>query len=375
MEGNKLTTLISRKRSGQWTKISLVFLLVLVLALTGCNNGQIGSKIPVDKKTQLITDSVGRQVEVPVNPERIACLCPESAYALAMYGQGNKIVATTGGMQRDLLLVEMYPHIKGLPIPKTSGVINIEELINTRVELVFVKGDTTSNEAEMEKLNKVKIPVIALQYASMAEQQYALQMVAKIVGSEEKGQRYTEFYQQMIAEVQERVAAVPNKDRIKIYHSVSEATRTDTTGTLAADWTKAAGVINVSVGQSLKFMDGDHYAGLEQILLWDPDYILVNDPNVAGYIMGHEHWRPLQAVKNNRVLPLPNGISRWGHTSSLETPLAALWTAKLAYPQLFNDWDMVEATRDFYQEFFDWQLDDATIEKILSGRGMREAKS
>ncbi|HNX28648.1 MAG TPA: ABC transporter substrate-binding protein [Syntrophomonadaceae bacterium] len=352
-----------------------ILIFILIFCATGCNNRQASNDNQEQKATQIITDCTGREVEVPINPERIACLCPESGYALALYGQGDKIVATTGGMQRDLLLVEMYPHIKGLPIPKSSEVINVEELLSTNADLVFVKGNTTSNQAEMDKLNKVKIPAVALQYDSMAEQQYAMQMIAKIIGCEAEGQKYQDFYQETVEQVKERVAMVPDDERVSIYHSVSEATRTDTDGSLADDWTKAAGVINVSTHQELKFTDGNNYASMEQILMWDPDYILVNDPNVQGYIMEHEHWAPLQAVKNKRVLPLPNGISRWGHDSSLETPLAVLWTAKLAYPELFNDWDMVKTTRDFYEEFFDWQLDDTEIEKILNGKGMREGKS
>lgn len=368
--------MINNRVNRQHGNLNLIGLLLLILALTlaGCSNQQVGNEAQKQPATRTIIDCVGREVEVPINPQRIACLCPEAGYALALYGQGDKIVATSDGMQRDLLLVEMYPHLKGLPIPKKSGIINIEEMLNTQAQLVFVKGDTTSNEAEMEKLAKVNIPVVAMHYNSMAEQQYAMQMVAEIVESADEGKQYQEFYQHTINQVQERVAQIPDDERVRIYHSVSEATRTDTAESLAADWTNAAGVINVSTDQDLKFTDGNHYASLEQILLWDPDYILVNDPNVQGYIMGHEHWRPLQAVKNNRVLPLPIGISRWGHTSSLETPLVVIWTAKLAYPDKFNDWDMVKTTRDFYQQFFEWQLDDATINKILGGKGMRASK-
>jgi len=355
----------------------LLLLLLAAMALTGCSRDQAdqGKAAPQEQKNHIIVDSVGREVEVPVDPERIACLCPESGYALALYGQGDKIVATTGGMQRDRLLVEMYPHLKGLPVPKSSEVINAEELLRTGADLVFVKGDTTSNKAEMDKLEKVKIPVVAMKYNSMEEQQFAMEMVARIVGCEEEGQKYQAFYQDTIKEVQERTAVIPDDQRVRIYHSVSEATRTDTADSLAGDWTKAAGVINVSTEAELKFTDGNHYASLEQILLWDPDYILANDPNVVGYIMGHEHWRPLQAVKNERVLALPIGISRWGHTSSLETPLAVLWTAKLAYPEQFEDWDMGATVRIFYKEFFDWDLSDEDIDKILSGQGMRDAKS
>ena len=50
---------------------------------------------------------------------------------MAMFGLGDRVVAVVGGMQRDVLLTNMYPHIKDLPVPKSSGIINIEELLNT----------------------------------------------------------------------------------------------------------------------------------------------------------------------------------------------------------------------------------------------------
>ena len=91
--------------------------------------------------------------------------------------------------------------------------------------------------------------------------------------------------------------------------------------------------------------------------------------------MENEQWASLQAVKNGKVLPMPNGISRWGHFSSLETPLAVLWTAKTVYPERFEDIDMKTVTRDFYKQSFDWDLDDATTDKILSGQDMRGSKN
>jgi len=262
-----------------------------------------------------------------------------------------------------------------LPVPKKGGTINIEELIRIEADLIFVKPDTVNNEAEMDKLRLAKIPVVAIQFISMEEQKYTMQMMATILGTEEEGQKYQQFYQQNISLVQARVASIPDEQRARVYHSTQEATRTDTANTLGGDWTQAAGVINVSVGQDLKFTDGDHYASLEQILLWDPDYILANNPDVVGYIMGNEQWRTLQAVKNQRVLPLPVGITRWGHENSLETPLVTIWTAKTIYPDLFADVDMQAIVHDFYAEFFDWELDQATIERMLKSQGMREFKS
>ncbi|NLN86645.1 MAG: ABC transporter substrate-binding protein [Syntrophomonadaceae bacterium] len=367
--------IVRGNQRGRALVIFMVLMAFLVSMATGCSSNKGTVDTGNASATRLITDSAGRQVEVPADPQRIACTCPEAGYALALYGKGDKIVATTDGMQRDVILTEMYPHLKGLSVPKKGGAINVEELIRIEADLIFVKVDTINNQAAMEQLGQARIPVVAVEYFSIEEQLDAMQMIAGLVGAEDEGQRYRQFYRQTIDKVQARVADIPDDERVTIYHSSQEATRTDSPNTLAADWTKAAGVKNVSVGEDLKFTDGNYYASLEQILLWDPDYILLNNPDVVGYIMGHEQWRPLQAIKNERVLPLPVGVSRWGHPNSLETPLVTLWTAKTVYPELFADIDIYPIIHDFYAEFFDWDLDQATMERMLKSQGMREPKS
>ncbi|MGR6837036.1 ABC transporter substrate-binding protein [Syntrophomonas erecta] len=360
------------------SRLLMLFVLPVVvsLLLVSCG-GQSDHTAPVADKSQntiTVVDSVGREVVVPANTERIACLCPESGHAMVMYGKGDNIVAAVGGMQRDLLLLKMHPHIKDVPVPKSSGVINIETLATCKPDLVFVKGDTVNNEAEIHKLNKAGIPFLTVEFNSIKDQQQVMAMIGKTVGSEAKAARYNQYYNDCIERVQQRVKDIPAEKRVRIYHSLNEATRTDSLGTLPADIMEAAWVIDVSVQEQLKVMDGKHFASLEQIMLWDPDYILCNDYNVVGYIRDHEQWAPLKAVKNNRVLALPNGVSRWAHQSSLETPLAVMWIAKTIYPHLFTDLDMEKETRYFYKEFFNWDLDNETIQNILNGQGMRAPK-
>lgn len=365
-----------RQRATKLKTIYYVWVIIfLMTSVVGCGNYAAVNSTPASGEIQTITDCFGRTVQVPVNPQRIACLCPEAGHALAMYDKGDAIVAIVNGMRRDKLLVEMYPHITKVPVPKSSGVINIEDLVAANPDLVLVKADVINHDGEMEKLAKAGIPVVGIQFSNMQEQLEAMRVIAQAVGTEVTWQKYREFYESTVALVQDRVAGIPDGERIRIYHSVNEATRTDPKDSLPADWTRAAGVVNVSINEDLKYEDGDYYASLEQILLWDPDYILVNDPNVVGYIMENEQWAPLQAVKNGNVLPMPNGLSRWGHFSSLETPLAVLWTAKTVYPERFEDIDMKTITRDFYKQFFNWDLDDATIDNILSSRDMRGAKN
>lgn len=352
----------------------LVSIVVLGLLLAGgCSKPESRGAQP-SGNTKIITDSIGRQVEIPAQINRIACLCPESGYALAMFGKGDKIVAVVGGIQRDLILTEMYPQIKDLPVPKGSGVINIEELIKTAPDVVFVKSDTSSNEAEVEKLNKSKIPFLVVDFYSMQEQQNAIAMIGKVVGADDKVAQYNQYYQKCLDRVQERVANIPQQERVKVYHSINEATRTDIQKSLSGDWTKAAGAYNVAANENLKSMEGKYFASLEQILLWNPDVILANELGVASYIMTNNQWAPIKAVKNKKVLQMPNGLSRWGHPSSPETPLAVLWLAKTIYPEKFADLDMVAETKSFYKEFFGFDLSDEVANKVLFGEGMRTVR-
>ncbi len=354
-------------------KRSLVLLLLLALGLAGCRTAQPPAP-PAD--THPVTDFLGRTVYVPNTVERIGCLYAVSGHAVTLLGKGANIVAVVNGLKREAILREINPAIMEAGTPKGSGdAINIEELSRLAPDVVFIQSSTAQDEAELDKFAKFGIPALVVDYRSMAEQQAAIRMIGEAIGAVEKAEAYNAYYRETADRVSERISAIPAEQRVRVYHSVNEATRTDARDTLPADWLAVAGADNVSLDAELRLSGDKYFASIEQILLWDPEVILVNEEGVDEYILENEHWTNLQAVKNRRVYKLPNGISRWGHPGSLETPLAILWTAKTLYPAAFADVDMVQETIDFYQRFFDFAIDRATAERILSGKGVREAKT
>ena len=356
-------------------------LLILVVISLFLGLGRIKPSVektdqPMEvQNTITVTDCIGRQVVIPAHVERVACLYAFSGHVVTMLGKSSTIVAVNSGLSRDILLNEIAPCIKNARIPSSSGAMNIEELLNAKPDIVFINTDTAQNEGEIEKLRKTKIPYLVVDYRNIEEQKFAIRMIGQAVGAEEKAQSYNAYYQSCIDRVQAKVKDIPLKDRIKVYHSVNEATRTDVVDTLPADWTQIAGAVNVSVNEKLKVIEGSKYiASLEQILLWNPQVILVNEAGVVDYIKGNSQWSAIDAVKNGKVLQMPNGISRWGHPGSLETPLAILWTAKILYPELFPDLDMEKNVREFYMEFFNYPLNNEAVTQVLSGKGMRIPK-
>ena len=360
-------------RKPQKTHLLVLGLILIIVFsfLTGCSSPVISDQ-NLAQDTFLVTDSIGRQVAVPAKVERIACLYAFTGHVLTMLGKSANIVAVVDGLKRDVLLTEMAPSIKEASVPVSSGAINIEELLRARPDLIFIGGDTAKDQGELDKLQKSKIPYLVVDYKNIKEQEYAIQMIGLAVGAEDKAKKYNEYYQSCIDRVEAKVKDIPLSQRIRVYHSVNEATRTDIKDTLPADWLQVAGAFNVSVNEKLKLIDGNKYfANLEQILLWNPQVILVNEDGVADYIRKNPQWSNIDAVKNGKVYQMPNGISRWGHPGSLETPLAILWTAKTLYPDRFPDLDMAKEAQNFYKEFFNYPLTDEVAAQVLSGKGMR----
>ncbi len=358
--------------------ILTVCLLACLLAAGCAKDNLTGNKTgPLKEGTQgsvTVTDFIGRQVVVPSKVERIGCLYAFTGHVLAMLGRGNDIVAVVEGLKRDVMMRELCPGIKDALVPSSSGAVNLEELVKASPDLVFIRTETAVNEGEAAKLQKSGIPYLVVDYRNMKEQMYIIEMIGQAVGEHERALKYNEYYQRCIDRVQAKVKDIPVKERVRVYHSVNEATRTDARDTLPADWMQVAGAVNVSVNEDLKLLEDKYFAGLEQILLWNPDVIIANEAGVADYIMTNRQWSSLSAVKNHKVYQMPNGISRWGHPGSLETPLAILWTAKTLYPEVFSDIDLMAETKYFYQEFFNYPISDQEAAQVLSGKGMRAQK-
>ncbi len=362
------------------TKVSaIITVLIIVLMLQGCSSDTMGKTAEVVPKEPTdyikVVDYLNREVIIPIPVERIACGYAFTGHAVAMMGRGSDIVAVVGGLQRDKVLTAMYPHIQELPVPFSSGAINIEELLACRPDVVFIKTDTALNEGEVAKLDKFNIPYVVIDFYSMEEQMNTIATIGKVIGAESEAAEYLQYYRRVVDETKEITNQIPVEERISLYHSVNEAVRTDTKNSLPADWIAVTGGINVSIDADLRISGDKSFATIEQIYLWDSDIIIANEAGIPEHILSNPQWASLRAVKENRVYQIPNGISRWGHPGSLETPLAILWTSKLLYPEDFQHIDMEKETGEYYKRFLGLELSNDEISDILEGKGMREPKN
>lgn len=357
-------------RKKQNVIISIILALMMLITVTGCGGSAAGSG---DTKT--VTDCIGREVQVPENPERVACLYATAAHMMAMLDEGDKIVGCPNGVKSDVLMQMKYPEITETSTPHQEGSVNAEELLATETDLALVSYSLAASEGEMEKLDDMGIPYVVIDYVSIEELRTAVKVAGDVFDKQEKAQQYISFFDDTISMVDERLEDVDIEDAPEVYHSVNEATRTDPEGTICSEIMERAKVRDISVDKGTLSTGKNAYITLEEIYNWDPEAIIANEYSVTDYVLSDSKWEGLTAVKEKKVYTLPVGATRWCHPGSMEAHMGVLAVAVQFYPDRFEDLDMKEYTKDYYKTYFDLDLDDQTLDKILAGEGMRVSNS
>lgn len=352
--------------------IAIISVLMAVsIFCSGCFHEKTKSDEGGETGQQLV-DCAGRTVEIPKEKDRIACLYAYTGHVAVLLQCEEKVVAVVDGLKRDSLMQMKIPELNELSAPYNSGAINIEELAAAKPDLIFLRASNLQDEGELEKLDGLSIPYVVIEYVTMEDQKNSIRIMGQALDRQEEAEAYLSYYETTIDMVQERLSALPEEKRKTVYHSVNEAVRTDLPDTLSFQVLEAAGCRNVVTGDQELRIDGEKgYVTVEQIYLWDPDLILANEPDAREYFITDSKFSGLRAVREGAVFQLPVGLSRWGHPGSLESPLAVLYIASTLYPEYFQDIDMTEEIRSFYDTFFHIALTDEDIRQILEGEGMR----
>ena len=321
-----------------------------------------------------VTDCAGRNVLVPDKVNRIACLYLFAGHVVTMLGRGDDIAAVSNGLKRVSLLLDICPSIKDAMVPKSQGALNMEELLKAAPDVLFIAGDMSGNRGEMQKLERFGIPVIIIDYSDIESQMKAISIIGEAIGRTERAEEYNRYYRQTVERVKAVTDKIPEDNKLSLYYSENEATRTTIDNDLSTDWLGITGVKNVAIDHSGNILEGKNFVSLEQIHIWNPEVILANEPHAIKLILEDRKWAVIDAVKNNRIYQMPIAISRWGHPGSIETPLAILWTAKKMYPSLFSKIDMKRETKYYYKTFFNYDLSDQKVKTILEGELERKPK-
>ena len=372
--------------------ICLLLAAVLALSLAACGGapapettaptetaGETAPETTAAPTTHTVVDHLDNAVEVPYEVNRIVVcdIYPLPSALTVFFDSAEKIVgmpAPSMTAAANGLLGQLYPQILDAQTGFIDGsTINMEELLKLQPDVVFY---SASQPQEGEQLRNAGIPALAVsvnkwQYNAIETLNNWIDLLSQVFPENDKTQVVREYSDKMYDLVQQRVSDLTDDQRQRVFFLFQY---TDTNMLTSGKqffgqwWADAIGAVNVA--QELE-KDNSVAVNMEQVYAWNPSLIFVTNftkfgpEDLYNNTVGTYDWSAVDAVKNHQVYKMPLGMYR-SYTPGVDTPVTLLWLAKSAYPQLFNDIDLIAETKAYYQEVFDIALTDQQASAIFA---------
>lgn len=309
-----------------------------------------------------VTDWAGRTVVVPFPPSRVvSAFGVATAYVYALGAGGLLVGARYLGLPESPLGGEVMERIdpayraKGFP-----GEVSVEVPVALGADLVFVG---RKHLPLADQLAEVGIPAVVWGPESFPEVREAILLTGALLGRGERAAELASFCDGVLAAVAAATESVPREDRLAVL-IVGESA-----GRVVGGGMYQTGLVDLAGGASVsRDLPGSwQNVGPEQILLWDPEVIVIAPygPVTPGDFLEDPLYQGLRAVRDGRVYKMPQLLFAWD-TPIPESVLGVLWLAELLHPgRVPLDFAAV-ATR-FYRDFYGVELRPAELD-LLGGR-------
>jgi iron complex transport system substrate-binding protein len=242
---------------------------------------------PVQAAT--LIDMVGREVDLQGPPRRIISLAPSLTEILYALGAGDAVVGVTD-------YATYPPEVEAKPSVGGGINPNLEVIVALKPDLIFVSADANRWDT-ITQLEQLQISVFGVKPIGVEGVFESIQKVGEVVGRRQQAET-------LIAEMRRRMAAVSEKvnglSRPKVLYAVWIDPLI-----VAGRGTVIDGLIDVAGGANVVRTSGFSRYSLEQILVHEPDVIVLaldggvpEDQEVLRRLPG---WKEMRAVREEAV--------------------------------------------------------------------------
>ena len=356
-----------------WKKIVVVAAIVIVVVIAAVyyhsSNNRSQQAVMATSETRVITDMFGRQVTVPkvinrvltggpVETQMVYLIAPEKLTGLSIEFDGNPPLVNAP--------YSKLPYVGGWGGTRSG---NYETFIAAHPD-VILDGVSVGIEDRQKKFGS--IPVIGVDCGKdlLLNYQPAIEFLGRLLGAEPQAQELSAFYKEAMSYVGETVAAIPVQNRVKVYCAEGKnGLSTDPKGawhTALLDYCGGINVADVTAKPGHGMVD----VSLEQILLWDPDVIVVGrgaQEQLYNQIVNDKSWNKLRAVKNRNIIIRPvNPVSWFASPPGPGQIIGMYWLVHKFYPAQTAQLDLNAKVREFYAKFLHYQLTDSELAGLLN---------
>ena len=357
-------------------KYKIFILIFIVLIVAGvATHLFLNSAISINSESKNITDAVGRNVEIPNTINKVVSTSPPMTTVVYMLVP-DKLGAVNS---------EWTDSEKAFVPSKYQGMPNIggwygthdgsyEEFIASNPDIIIESKDLDTVNERQAKFGK--IPVVGVSDPTDVEKvNESILFTGEVIGAKDNAQKLVDFNNKHLDEVHKKSAELSDNDKKSVYYAEGkDGLKTNPSGSSHSQLIDLVGGKNVanSLNQGANSTMGVQVS-IEQVVTWNPDVIITTNPDFYAKVYNDSDWASINAVKNHEVYLSPQSPFKWfDRPVGANMIIGVPWTAKVIYPDKYTDINMINVTKEFYSNFYHYDLSDDQAKQILLDSGLKE---
>ena len=344
--------------------LAMLLAVVMVLSLAACGTQ---SNPQTDDTTRVFTDSVGREVEVPAQIDKVALSGPMAQIVLFALCP-DKLVGVSNAWSTE---AEQYLDEKYFTMPEIGqlyggkGELNPETLLQSGAQIVIDVGEPKGSIAEdLDALQEqTGIPFVHIT-ATTETTGDAYRMLGDLLNMKDEAETLAAYCEKIY-------------DRtVSIAGSVEKANVLYVTGDMGQN-VIAAGSYHAEIldllTNNLAVVDEPSSKGtgnevsMEQILTWDPDVVIFAPESIYDTVADDAAWQSVTAIKNGAYYEVPFVPYNWmGFPPSVQRYLGMMWLSKVLYPDATAEYDLFSDVQEYYKLLYHCDLTQAQYDALVA---------
>ena len=199
------------------TITALLSALICMSLLAGCTKPaeNIGN-------TRTITDSKGRQVEVPQKVESIVCV-GVGALRYTCYMGAADLVIGVEDCEKEAVISRLYNFVnidkfKDLPVTGTNGVPYAEELIKVSPDVIVMSQSASVDADDLQKRTGTPVVVIAGSDTTLDQNAYdTIRILGELYGLQSRATELTDYLNGIQKDLDDRTKNIPDTEKPSVY--------------------------------------------------------------------------------------------------------------------------------------------------------------
>ena len=363
-------------------KIKVIILLLVILVVAGVATHMFLTPSTVETVgSKNVTDMIGRDVEIPASVSNVVATSPPMTTVLYMIAPDKLKAVNFQWTDEEMKYVpgqyQSLPVVGGWYGTQDGS---YEEFIASEPDIVIESideggdGDASTVKERQEKFGT--IPVVAAKDTTNVETiGESITFMGEVVGAQDKAKELNDFNDRYLNIVHDKASKLSDSDKKTVYYAQGDdGLQTNPSHSTHGQLIDLVGGVNVADSLNQGNTTSGIQVSIEQVISWNPDVIITNDPEFYSSVYDNPNWAKLDAVKNKEVYLSPQSPFKWfDRPVGANMIIGVPWTAKVIYPDDYKDINMVDATKEFYSNFYHFDLSDDEAKQILIDSGLNES--